>query len=80
MTINARYCGERCFLLRHAVALPVHRGMRREKKMEPVKPGELETYRDPGFGYSIGVPEGMDDERRGRAADSTAGRRRQEIP
>jgi hypothetical protein len=29
-----------------------------EKKIEPVKPGEMETYRDPGFGYSIQYPKG----------------------
>ena len=29
-----------------------------EKKMESVKPGEMETYRDPGFGFSIQYPKG----------------------
>jgi hypothetical protein len=29
-----------------------------EKKIEPVKPGEMETYKDPGFGYSIQYPKG----------------------
>jgi len=29
-----------------------------EKKMEPVKVGEMDFYRDPGFGYSIQYPKG----------------------
>jgi len=29
-----------------------------EKKIEPVKPGEMDTYKDPGFGYSIQYPKG----------------------
>ena len=40
-----------CFLLCFA-------GCGEEKKMEPVKPGDMETYRDPGFGYSIQYPKG----------------------
>ncbi len=29
-----------------------------EQKMEPVKPGEMDTYKDPGFGFSIQYPKG----------------------
>lgn len=29
-----------------------------ERKVEPVKVGEMETYRDPGYGYSLKYPKG----------------------
>lgn len=29
-----------------------------EKKIEPVKPGEMDSYRDPGYGYSLQYPKG----------------------
>ncbi|HUI11527.1 MAG TPA: hypothetical protein VL221_14435 [Bacteroidota bacterium] len=45
-------------LLAYAVLLLVIAGCGGEKKMEPVKVGDMDFYRDPGFGYSIQYPKG----------------------
>ena len=58
MTINARYAASAAFFCGTLLLSLFIAGCGGEKKMEPVKPGELETYRDPGFGYSIGYPKG----------------------
>jgi len=58
MTINARYAASAALFCSTLLLSLLIAGCGGEKKMEPVKPGELETYRDPGFGYSIQYPKG----------------------
>jgi hypothetical protein len=53
MTINTRYAANAALFCSTLLLFLFVAGCGGEKKMEPVKPGELDTYRDPGFGYSI---------------------------
>jgi hypothetical protein len=58
MTINARCAASVALFFSTLSVLLLTAGCGGEKKMEPVKPGEMDTYRDPGFGYSIQYPRG----------------------
>ena len=58
MTPKARYAASAALSSVALMFLLCLAGCGGEKKMEPVKPGEMESYRDPGFGYSIQYPKG----------------------
>ena len=58
MSTHARSAG--CILLSLGAVLcaVLLMGCSGEKKIEPVKPAEMESYRDPGYGYSLLYPKG----------------------
>jgi hypothetical protein len=58
MTPNARYAASVALSSVTLFFLLCFAGCGEEKKMEQVKPGDMETYRDPGFGYLIQYPKG----------------------
>ncbi len=58
MTPNARFAASVALFSVALMFLLCLAGCGGEKKLEPVKPGDMETYRDPGFGYSIQYPKG----------------------
>lgn len=58
MTTTARYAAGVALTLCTLLLSLALAGCGGEKQMEPVKPGEMDTYRDPGFGYSIQYPRG----------------------
>ncbi|MEW6509949.1 MAG: hypothetical protein AB1428_03205 [Bacteroidota bacterium] len=53
MTVHARMALSASLLLALGIA-----GCGGEKQIEPVKVGEMESYRDPAYGYSIQYPKG----------------------
>ena len=58
MTTTRRRLVSAAFAVQAVLLLLVFAGCGGEKKMEPVKVGEMDFYRDPGFGYSIQYPKG----------------------
>jgi hypothetical protein len=58
MTTNARCTASVALFFSTLLLFLFIVGCGGEKKMEPVKPGEMDTYKDPGFGYSIQYPRG----------------------
>lgn len=58
MTTTRRTLASAALLLSGVLLLLVIAGCGGEKKMEPVKVGEMDFYKDPGFGYSIQYPKG----------------------
>jgi len=58
MTTNGRYPASAALTFCTLLLSLCIAGCGGEKKMEPVKPGEMDAYRDPGFGYSIQYPKG----------------------
>jgi hypothetical protein len=58
MTSIVRYARQRAFLPGLILLALSLAGCGGEKKVEPVKVGEMESYRDPGYGYSLQFPKG----------------------
>ncbi len=58
MTTNARCATGVAVLFSTLMLVLFIAGCGGDKKMEPVRPGEMDTYKDPGFGYSIQYPKG----------------------
>jgi hypothetical protein len=58
MTTKARTAASAALSLATLLIILCIAGCGGDKKMDPVKPGEMDSYRDPGFGYSIKYPKG----------------------
>ncbi len=58
MTMNSRSAASAVLLSGALFLILSLAGCGGEKGMEPVKPGEMDSYKDPGFGFSIQYPKG----------------------
>jgi hypothetical protein len=58
MTMKSRSAASAVLLCSALFLILSFAGCGGEKGMEPVKPGEMDSYKDPGFGFSIQYPKG----------------------